>query len=68
MIRARMPEQISRGGRSVAGFGQVEAAPPAAAVVGTSPWAIALTTSVLGAATGWVIEEVARSVRRKRRR
>lgn len=40
--------------------------PPAA--VGVSPWALALTTSVIGAATGWVIEEIASAVRGRRRR
>lgn len=50
------------------GFGFGQAAPVAApAVQATSPWAVALTTSVLGAATGWLIEEVARRARRRRR-
>lgn len=32
------------------------------------PWKVALVTSVLGAATGWVLDEVATAVRGKRRR
>ena len=40
------------------------AAPVATAV---SPWALAFTTSVLGAATGWAIEEIASRVRGRRR-
>lgn len=47
------------------GLGQVDAV---TTVVGASPWAVALATSVLGAATGWVLEEVATHVRRRRRR
>lgn len=39
--------------------------PPASATA--SPWALTVATSVLGAASGWVIEEVARKVRGKRR-
>jgi hypothetical protein len=48
------------------GFGQAEVLVAPATV--TSPWAVALVTSVVGAATGWVIEEVATHVRRRRRR
>jgi len=56
---------MTLGGHPVVGFGQVEAlAVPAA----TSPWTVALVTSVVGAATGWVIEEVARKTRKKRTR
>ena len=47
------------------GFGQAALAAP---VVTTSPWAVALVTSVVGATTGWVIEEVAKVARRSRRR
>lgn len=54
-----------RDGRPVIGFGQAEIIAPA---VTTSPWVLALTTSVVGAATGWVIEEVATRVRGKRKR
>lgn len=52
-------------GHLVVGFGQSEAL--AAPVVVTSPWTVALVTSVVGAATGWVIEETARRVRKRRR-
>jgi len=58
-------ERISRD-KILVGFGQSEML--AAPVVATSPWALALATSVVGAATGWVIEEVARKVRKRRRR
>jgi len=50
----------------VVGFGQEEILAPVAAA--PSPWAVALVTSMLGATTGWLIEEVARSVRGKRKR
>ena len=56
---------MTRDKRPVVGFGQAELAAPA---VTTSPWALALATSVVGAATGWVIEEFAQRVRGKRRR
>jgi membrane protein YqaA with SNARE-associated domain len=62
---------IARNGRPVPGFalGQAEElALPAAIVASPSPWAVALTTSVVGAATGWVIEELARKARGTRRR
>jgi len=53
----------------VVGFGQEEIlAPVAAAAASASPWAMALATSVLGAATGWVIEEIARGVRGRKKR
>lgn len=57
-------------GSRVVGFGQEEILAPAtvAAVASTSPWKVALVTTVLGAATGWVIEEVARIVRGKKKR
>lgn len=50
---------------SPVGIGQPEAliAPAAAA----SPWAAVIVTSVLGAATGWVIEEAAEHVKKRRR-
>ena len=44
------------------GFGQAEVLAPA---VTTSPWTVAIVTSVIGAATGWVLEEV--SKRKKKR-
>ena len=52
-------------GRPVVGFGQgEELIIPAAAA---SPWAMAFATSVVGAAAGWVIEEIATHVRGPRR-
>ena len=57
---------MMRGGVPVIGFGQAEAVMVPAAVH-ASPWAVALVTSVVGAATGWVIEEVARHVRERQR-
>ena len=57
---------ILRGGVPVVGFGQAEAVVVPVAVH-TSPWAVALATSVIGAATGWVIEEIATHIRGKRR-
>ena len=51
-----------------AGLGQAEAL-IAPATTGSSPWVTMLATSVVSAAAGWAIEEVARTVRdRKRRR
>jgi hypothetical protein len=60
-------ETISLGGTPTSGFGQTEAlvAPIMAA---PSPWAVALTTSVMGAAAGWMIEEIARTVRSRSER
>ena len=61
---------LMRDHRTFVGFGQEEeiTAPVAAIAAAPSPWAVALMTSVLGAATGWVIEEVAKGVRGKRKR
>ena len=36
-------------------------------VAAPGPWKIALTTSVLSAVTGWVLDGVSRSVRSRRR-
>jgi hypothetical protein len=58
-------QTMTRNGRPVIGFGQASLAVPVATA---SPWAIALATSVVGAATGWVIEEVARRTIRKKSR
>jgi len=50
----------------VVGFGQVEAlAVPATT---TSPWTVALVTSVVSAVAGWAVEEVARKASGKKRR
>lgn len=60
---------ILRGGQPVVGIGQgEELVLPAAVASGASPWTLALATSVVGAATGWLIEEVATRVRGRRRR
>ena len=55
-----------RGGVPLVGFGQAEIVLPTAAA--TSPWTVALATSVVGAATGWVIEEIARNFRGRTQR
>jgi hypothetical protein len=60
-----MKEQLVRGGAPIVGISEAIAAPR---VTGTSPWALAIATSVVGAAAGWVIEEVARKVRGRRKR
>ncbi len=59
-------EVIRRGGAPTVGFGQAEALVVPAA--GASPWAMAIGTSMLAAATGWVIEELARGARGKKKR
>lgn len=58
-------ERPSRGGRPVVGFGEETTAPAPRPSTGASPWTMALATSVVGAATGWVIEEIARKVRNR---
>jgi len=66
-----VPSLIARstGRNRVVGFGQEEIlAPAVVAAVSPSPWQVALVTTMLGAATGWVIEEVAKVVRGKKRR
>lgn len=75
-------EAVTRGGQQVPGFALGDPPRPsecacrkvlgvgglsAPAVAAVSPWAMALTTSVIGAATGWVIEEIASSLRGRRR-
>lgn len=67
-----MNEQVFLNGAPVGfaggdtGLGQAEVVVPVAAKT-TSPWTMAFATSVLGAATGWVIEEIASHVRGRRR-
>lgn len=58
-----MEEKVTRNGIAL---GQAEAI-YAPIVAAHSPWAVALVTSVVGAATGWVIEEVAKRARGRRR-
>jgi hypothetical protein len=76
-----MTNLISHGGRPVVGFALSGPPQPsecackkvmgigddvtAPAPTHASPWAVALATSVMGAAAGWVIEEVARHVRKR---
>jgi membrane protein YqaA with SNARE-associated domain len=64
MPHADGKQTVTRNGHPVIGFGQVEAL--AVPVAATSPWTVALVTSVVGAATGWAIEEVARRTIRKK--
>ena len=54
----------------VVGFGDEEIRAPEAprVSVGPSPWRVALVTTVLSAATGWIIDEVVRVIRGKKRR
>jgi len=59
--------RVNYGNRPVVGFGQAPLMTPVAATKAASPWPIVLATSVVSAAAGWAIEEVARTVRRRRR-
>lgn len=61
-----MTEHVSKCGVN-SNFGVSETVTPPVAS-STSPWGMALATSMFSAATGWVIEEVARKVRKKKRR
>jgi hypothetical protein len=61
-----MGRKVTLGNVPVIGFGQAEVMMPLATP--TSPWAVALVTSVVSAAAGWTIEELARNVRGRRRR
>lgn len=64
-LRYVHPEQLFLGDAPLVGFGQAEViAAPAA----TSPWTVALVTSVVSAAAGWAIEEAARAASGRRRR
>lgn len=64
-MSAQAPEQLALAGAPTVGFSEALVAPTVAAI---GPWKIALTTSVLGALTGWVLDEVSKSVRSRRRR
>lgn len=57
---------IRHNGHPVVGFGEEEATPPIAPST-TSPWTIPLATSVVSAAAGWAIQEIARVARGGRR-
>lgn len=65
-LRYARPEQLFLGDAPLVGFGQAEVI--AAPVAATSPWTVALVTSVVSAAAGWALEEVSRRARGKRRR
>lgn len=60
------PEQISLGDASVVGFGDAQLSAPLPVEPG--PWQMAVTTSVLGALTGWVLDEVTSGIRGRKRR
>lgn len=53
-------------GHPVVGFGE-EPTPPTTTKA-SSPWPMVLATSVVSAATGWAIDEIAHRVRGKRKR
>jgi len=57
-------EHLALSGTPVIGFGQEDPTPPATS--GSSPWGMVVATSVVSAAAGWVIEEVARKFRGRR--
>jgi len=57
---------IERNGRTVVGFGDEAVSLPIKAPPST--WTVALATSVVGAATGWVIEEIASNIRGRKKR
>lgn len=59
-------EHLFLGGTPTTGFGQSELVVPVAATV-PSLWTTAILTSVVGGATSWVVEEIAKKVRGKRR-
>jgi hypothetical protein len=57
---------IHYAGHPVVGFGQAEAIVAPAAT--TSPWAVAIVTSIVSAAAGWALDEAAHHARKRRRR
>lgn len=69
-------EQVRRNGYPVAGFslGECACAPavgagdPGASAVHLHEWKVAAITSAVGVATGWVMEELARHFRRRKKR
>lgn len=64
-VNGLLGERITRAGTPAIGFGEAEVVPPARP--SASPWGMAVATSVVGAAAGWVIEEVAQRLRGRRR-
>ena len=65
-LRGRHAELVTLDGVPAIGFGQGALIAPAAAA-GASPLAVALVTSVVGAVAGWTVEEIAQSIRGRRR-
>lgn len=61
-----MSERVSRDGKPVVGLGD-DGSLRSPMVAQPSPWAVAITTSMVGAAVGWVIEEIATHVRGRRK-
>ena len=61
------PVTMMLGDVPVVGFGQAEAIVAPAVAAPISPWGIAVATSIVGAATGWLIEEFASTFRQRRR-
>jgi len=53
-------------GHPVVGFGQTAITTPVPPT-GPSAWTVAIVTSVVGGATSWVVEEIAKRVRGKQR-
>lgn len=60
-------DAVRRNGLPVVGFGQAETLVPPTATTAPSLWTTAILTSVVGGATSWVVEEIAKKVRGKRR-
>ena len=60
-------EQISLNSHPVIGFGDQLASAPIPTPHG-SPWPMLLASSVVSAAAGWAIEEVAQAVKKRKRR
>jgi hypothetical protein len=58
---------MNYGGNPVVGFGETEVVAPSTKA-SSSPWPMVLASSVVSAAAGWVIDDVAHRVRGKRRR
>jgi hypothetical protein len=67
MFAGMRHENVYHDGKVVTGLGDSDVAAPVVRVP-PSPWLFAVATSVISAATGWVIEEAARAVRKRKRR
>lgn len=59
---------VHYGDHPIVGFGQGALVAPAAVAATASPWPMVLASSVVSAAAGWAIDEVAHRVRKKKRR